>query len=298
MERIEIDERQERGVAATYILPQPLTAESIINKALWTVFAVLLIAVISTFFVEDIPDAIIDARAFAIDGLWLALCGFAIGELLKQIFRNKGRSTEEYRKVKKDADDELTGLTTDELSVRQDYCKHYEDEEYSRCFERLLVIAGITKDEYKQYAHLSDAELKKKFPKLPKAQRAAIVKLNRLKPLFYDPSFFLSAEQGYRRAAPSQLYNADTENKRNTLTSIFLTAISSLCALSFVGTIVFSFSLATLVAAVVKVATILFLGSFKAVFGWNLAMRTEINRYSVIIKECKNLKAFAKNKEV
>lgn len=293
MERIEINENQANlPHNTTYVLPRPLTAESIINKALWAVFTLLILAVVATFFVEDIPNAVIDARQFAIDGLWLILCGFTIGELLKQIYRNKARGTAEYKQAKADADEQLASLTTDELSARQAYCKAYEENEYNACFDRLLIMAGITKDEYKQYAHLDGKELKKRYPHLSKMQRTAIVRLTELKPIYYDPSFFLSAAQGYGRHAPSQLYNADAENKRNTFTSFFTTAISSLCALSFAGDIIFSFSLATLVAAVVKVATILIFGSFKAIFGWNLAMRTEINRYNVIVKECRNLKAF------
>ena len=297
MERI--DERQEvNQVAATYIMPRPLTAEGIINKALWTVFVILILAVLSTFFVEDVPDAVIDIRQLAIDGLWLILCSFTIGELLKQIYRNKGRSTQEYKTVKAEAEKELESLTTGELSVRREYCKAYEDDEYNRCFERLLCAAGITADEYKKYAYLTENELKKRFTALSKYQRKVIAKIHKLKPIYYDPSFFLSSTTAEGRRAPSQMYNADAENTRNTLTSIATTAVSSLCALSFAGDIIFSFSLATLVAAIVKITTIMIFGSFKAVFGWNLSMRTEINRYNVIVKECRNLKAFAKSKEV
>ena len=296
MERIE--EREYNQVSATYIMPRPITVESIINKSLWTVFVVLILAVLSTFFVEDVPDAIVDLQQLAIDGLWLILCGFTIGELLKQIYRNKGRSTQEYKTVKAEADKELESLTTEELAVRREYCKAYEDDEYNRCFERLLFAAGITEEQYKKYAYLTAKELKRRFPELSKYQRKTIAEINRLKPIYYDPSFFLSMSQSEGRQSPSQMYNADKENKRNTLTSVLTSCVSSLCALSFAGDIIFSFSLATLVAAIVKVTTIIIFGSFKAVFGWNLAMGTEFSRYNVIIKECRNLKAFAKNKEV
>lgn len=300
MERIEINENKaDLQPNTTYILPRPLTAESIINKALWVIFALLIFVVVSTFFVEDIPNVVVDVRQIAIDGLWLMLCSFTIGELVKQIYRNKGRSTEEYKKAKENADQELASLTTDELSARREYCKKYEQDEYNRCFERLLCTAGLTKDEYKKYAHMDAKELKKRFPELSKMQRVAIDRLNRLKPIHYDTSFFLAGEHLGKRQAPSEMYNVSVALNRNTLQSIFMTAAGGLCAVSFAGEIIFSFSQAALIAAVIKIATILIFGSFKAVFGWNLAMRTEINRYSVIVKECRNLKAFyaAKAKE-
>ncbi len=274
----------------TYVLPKPITAESVIDKALWGTFFILIIAVMATFFVKDIPSVIVDARQIAIDGLWLMLCSFAIGELIKQIYRNRGKSTKEYKSAKTAADNELASLTTEELSVRAEYCAEYENDEYRRCFERLLATAGISMEEYQQYSTMSRKELKRQ--KLSKLQINCIEKLNNLKHIHYDPSFFLYGAHLNGRRAPSEMYNADAENRHNTIQSIFMSIAGSFCAVSLAGEILFSFSQAALIAAVLKITTIIIFASFKAVFGWNLSMRTDMGRFNIIVKECRALKAW------
>lgn len=278
----------------TYILPKSLTAESVINKALWTTFYILIIAVFATFFVEDVPNVIVDARQIAVDGLWLMMCSFAIGELVKQIYRNRGRATKEYKDAKEVADKELESLTTEELALRGEYCANYETEEYNRRFSCLLTTAGLTKESYQKYAGMTKRELKR--CKLSPLQVSSIHKLNNLQRIHYDPSFFLYGAHTNGSCAPSGMYNADAENRINTVKSILTSAIGSLCAASLAGELLFSFSQAALIAAVLKITTIIIFASFKAVFGWNLAMRTEMGRYAVLVKETRSLKAYcAKN---
>jgi hypothetical protein len=83
------------------------------------------------------------------------------------------------------------------------------------------------------------------------------------------------------------------------LSSIVTTFLSSLCAVTIAGDLIFSFTIAALFSAIVKITITVIVGSFKAMFGWNLSMVTEINHYLITVKECKNLKAFyaAKLKE-
>ena len=282
----------------TYILPKKLTAEAVINKALWTTFYILIIAVFATFFVEDVPNVIVDARQIAIDGLWLMLCSFSIGELVKQIYRNKGRETKEYKDAKASADEALIALTTDELYARTEYCKEYENNEYMRSFECLLATAGLSKDEYQQYVAMSKRELKRCKQKLSRLQVNSIYKLNNLTRIHYDPSFFLYGFHDGGRLSPSEMYDAEARNRNNTIKSVFFTIAGSLCATSMAGSIIFSFSQAALIAAVIKITTIIIFSYFKAVFGWNLSMRTEMGRYAVTVKECNALKAWhAKRQE-
>ena len=283
----------------TYIMPKKVTAESVINKALWSTFYILIIAVFATFFVDDVPNVIVDARQIAIDGLWLMMCSFAIGELVKQIYRNRGKSTQEYKEAKREADNELSSLTTDELSARGKYCTEYETDEYNRCVERLLCTAGIDQKEYQQYASMSKKELKHCKPKLSKLQVNAIYKLNNLQRIHYDPSFFLYGSHANGRRSPSDMYNSETENRHDTIKSIFVSLAGSLCAVSLAGEIMFSFSQAALIAAALRIATIIVVVSFKAVRGWNLSMRTDMGRFAVIVKECRSLKSwFAKRQKI
>ena len=95
---------------------------------------------------KDLPGFALNIRSFAIDGLWVMVGCYSIGEVLKRIFRNKGKSTEEYVKAQKEAKKELDSLTEDELAVRAEYCTWYENAEYERELRRLLSNIGMPKE--------------------------------------------------------------------------------------------------------------------------------------------------------
>ena len=302
MERIEINENKpETQTNITYNLPRPLTAENVINKALWGVLALLVLAVLATFFVEDLPGVVLNIRDIARDSLWVMFCCYSIGELLKKIYRNKGRSTDEYATAKKAAQDALDSLTEDELAERNNYCREYEDKAFELVLSRRLTSIGISNDDYwEKYAGLTKKELQERYgATLPKSTICALAKANKIKKMAYDPSFFLSTVHTEMGLSPSQMYNSHKEDVRDTISSIGTTFISSLCAVSIAGDLIFSFGTAALFAAIIKITITVIVGSFKATRGWNLAMVTEINHYLITVKECKNLKAYcaAKAKE-
>ena len=91
-------------------------------------------------------------------------------------------------------------------------------------------------------------------------------------------------------ASPSQMFNPGKAEARERLVSVVLTTISSFFAVSLVGELIFSFSIAVLFAAVIKATVTILLGAFKADFGWKLAMHIEVGKFMLVAKECANLK--------
>ena len=277
-----------------YIMPKTITAEGIINNSLWFLLAVLLLAMLSTFFVEKVYDVEWELGRVAADYFWLTCCSLSISEILKIIFRNKGRGTDEYKKAKTAAQTALAGLTDEELALRKEYCEDYEKNEYENCFNRILQSAGLEEKEYKKYSTYSKKRLKK-CTELSAKQKKAVVQLNNLVYVRYDPDYFLSTDTSNVRKSPSERYDSRTENRENSIISILFATLGSFGSITFAFSITFSLSPAAIIAAVVKVATITIIGTFKAICGWNLS-GTEINRYNLIVKECSNLKAFYKSK--
>ena len=280
-----------------YVTNKTTTANGIINKALWAILVLLVVSILTTFFVKDLPNFALDLRSYAVDGLWVTMGCYSIGEVLKRIFRNKGKSTQEYMDVKKEARTALESLTEDELASRAEYCTWYENEEYERELKRYLANIGVSKEEYeKKYAQLSKAELKLKYGNmLTKKQINALAQINKLEREEYDPSFFLYTEYVANGRSPSKAFNADKEDRRNTIISLLTSFGSGAFAVTVAGELVLSFSVAVLFSAIVKLTITAMVGSMKANFGWNLSMRTDIGKYNLQVKEVANLKKWYAN---
>ena len=127
-------------------------------------------------------------------------------------------------------------------------------------------------------------------------QRNSIIALTKLKIKEYDPNFFTSTMELESELMPSEMYRAGAENKRNMIKSAFLSVLSSFFCVTLAGELIFSFSLSVLFMAVVKVTSVLIFSSFKATFGWNLAMHTEIGRYKLQVREVDSLKQWYRKK--
>lgn len=288
------DELRDKQVH-TYILKKPTTSEGIINNALMFLLAVLIVAVCASFFTEELPGIKFDMKTLARDGAWLMLSSYAIGELIKRIFRNKGRMTDRYGEAKKKAKEALESLTPEELAMRNEYCREYEGTMYKLELDRILAALAITEEEWREkYAFRDKAELKALYPDMPKKALQLILSANAIKRANYDPSFFLSTSHTRNGLSPSQMYDADKKDLRNSLSSIVTTALGGVCAVKMAGDLIFSFSIATLFSFLMKFTTMVLFGSMKATFGWNLSMVTEIGRYEVIVTETGNLKAWFK----
>lgn len=288
-----------KTVNVTQVAQAPIKSETIINRTLYTIIVMLFVAVISTYFVEDLPGIVLDIRNMAIDALWLMLCCYTIGELAKRIYINKARGTKDYEDARKNAVDALAKITPEESERRGEYCTAYENELYETVVTRILKNDGIEKTDFaEKYVSLSTKEIKERYPsdKLTKAQFKALKNANAVKRVHYDPSFLNSTMELSEGASPSDMYNAKKEDRRNMITSAFTSALSGLFGVTFAGELIFSFSLGVLFSAIVKLTLTLIFTSLKANFGWNLVMKTEISRYKLQETESSNFKNWcAKN---
>lgn len=283
-----------RTVNITQTTPSPIGSETLVNRTLYAIIAVLFVAVVSTYFVEDLPGFVIDLRSMAIDALWLMLCCYTIGELAKRIYINKARATKEYGEAKQAAREALEGLTADELERRVEYCTAYEDELYATEVKRLLKNASISEADYvEKYAALSAKEVRKQYPtELSKKQLKKLDEINRVERVHYDPSFLNSTTPTRARQAPSEMYDVGREDRKNMISSAVASVFSGFFGVTLAGELIFSFSLAVLFSAIVKVTLTLIFTSLKANFGWNLVMKTEISRYEMQKTEAGNLKSW------
>lgn len=272
-------------------------AGEIINRVLYAIIALLLMCIMSTFFVEKVPDFVLDLRSFAIDSIWLMLCCYTVGELVKLIFFNKARCTTDYEKALQCAETALNTLTPNERNKREEYCQAYAKGVYNRKKTVLLNNANITEEEYdSKYFSMTYWELKARYKDLSKAQRKNIAAIGRLKMREYDPSFLMSTEEIENDLMPSEMHNARKEDKRNKIKSALLSVASGFFCVTLAGELIFSFSISVLFMAVVKITSVVLFSSFKATFGWNLAMYTEISRYKLQVREVANLKYWYKEK--
>ena len=280
-----------------YVTQKTVSSETVINKFLWVLFVVIIVSMIATFFVKDVPNAVFEFRKLAADGLWVMVSSYSAGELLKRIFRNKAKSTKEYKEAKKEAENALSSLTDEERDAAIDYCNWYEYNVYTKELHWLLARLNITEAEYlTKYALLNKQELKKVYPNLKKEEVKILCKIRKIKRIKYDPSFFISTIQLPTGLSPSQMYNANREDKVNTIVSLCLTLILSFCALSFAETLVLSFSLKVVLSAIVKMTVTVIFSGLKASFGWNLSMQTDLGHYAVVVKEVASLKNWYKRK--
>ena len=305
MEKIPVETESKTTSQIVYIerpvekMQKKLFSEAIINKVLVALVVLLVFAVLATYFVEDLPSFVPEFRSIAIDAVWLIACCYAIGELVKRIAINKARTTTEFVEAKKKAKEELSSLTKEELDERHSYCEAYEERVYTAALDRLLKDAEITKDDYNDlYKALTVKEIKAKYPDctLSKKQYAALKEINRLRRVKYNPEFLNTTIEVITHSSPSEMYNAGRENTKNMISSAVMSILSGVFCASFVGSLVFSFSVATLFAAVVKIVLTAFFAAIKAIFGWSLVMNTEINRYTLQTEEAKNLKNWCKTK--
>lgn len=280
---------------APTIKQKKVSAEATMNVVLWIIFAVLFLAIISSYFVKDAGEILIEIRDFAVQALWLTVGSYSMGEICKIIFINKAHTTETYVSKKQETEKELSSLTDEQLEKRFEYCKDYEQTAFETQRDRLLKSVSIDLKTYEsKYQTLNKRELLSRYPNdnLSKAQIKVLQAIRKIKPVHYNPDFLNTTVKTNSTLAPSEMYDADKENGKNIILSMIFTFFSGAFAVSVAAELIFSFTPAALFAALVKTAITLITVAMKARFGWNLVMRTEINRFCLQISEVKNLKRY------
>lgn len=277
------------------IKPKKVSTEATMNVVLCIIVAILFAAIIAAYFVEDAGGVLVEIQEMATEALWVIVGTYAIGELCKHIFINKAHTTETYIAKKQDAEKELASLTDEEREKRFEYCKHYEQTAFETQRDRLLKSANISLEDYEnKYQTLNSKELRLRYPNdnLSKKQMKALRHIRKIKPLHYNPDFLNVTVKTNNALSPSEMYDADKENWKDVIISAVFSFFGGAFAVSIASELIFSFSPAALFAALVKTAITLITVAMKARFGWNLVMRTEINRFCLQISEVKNLKRY------
>lgn len=297
IEKITESSTQPQNITYAPVIKQKKSiSEAGINTMLWIVLGVLFLAMGATYFVEELPNIVLEPKMLVKDAIWVAVGGFSISELAKRIFINKAHFSQEYKQAVKEYKESVSTLTDDELNSRSEYCKEYEENVYITERNRMLLDAYIPVDVYEeQYRKLNVDALKKEG--LTKRQIKTLKSVNALKRIHYNPDFLNSSRTTGTKYSPSDMYDVTREDRVNTIFSAIFTVFGCLFCVSLMGDLVFSFSKAALFTAIVKLTFTLITVATKAVFGWNLVMRTEINRLETQKEEVLNLKRWFKEKQ-
>lgn len=262
-----------------------------LNTVLWIVAIIILLGIVATYFVEELPGFVFDLRNISGQVVFVFLGGFALGELFKQIAINKAHDSDEYKGAKKYAEKELDKISGTMQEGINAYCSAVAHQRYTVARNAILDKAKIPVDEYeRKYITLSKSEILKRYPDcgLSKKQLQAIKAANAVKRQIYEPDFLQSVVVEESELVPSKRFNTRKKNLLNTIYSIGLGAIGTMFAVSLASQLIFAFSPAVLFVAVIKILTIIITIAFKFNFGWNLVMVDEINRLALQAKEAQN----------
>ena len=293
-----IPEREEKPtnttVYQTIVKPakiKTVSRESLVNGVIIAIVAVLLLGILATYFVEDLPDVVVDVRELSKQALWVFVGGYAIGELLKIVFINRARNAKEYKEAKEKAETELAKIVSEKKNDKiKEYCEEYADTLYEDNQKLALAGSNISFDTFtSKYMALRKKEILATYPDdgLTKSQLKAIARANAVKKERYNPEFLTSTQGNVVQSVPSGRFNARARNLTNTILSAVFGAISSLFCISFVNEIVFNMSKEILLAAIVKIVVLTLCVALKLIFANSLVFDTEIGRFELQASEAK-----------
>lgn len=278
-----------------YIVNKTPTQKTI-NSILITIAILLFLGVMSTYFVKELPNVVIDVREISSQALWVFIGGYAIGEIFKTVAINRARNTEEYKETKKSTLNALElNVKNNKSGKEKEYCQYYSEQHYKTEIKRILTAGRITEEDfYNKYFSLNKKELKEKYPNLllSKKQLKTIKEANTVKKIYYNADFLRTVETTNKKVAPSEVYNVQRKNFFNAITSGVTGFLACLFCASFARELIFSFSPDILFEAVVKMIAIIAMIAFKTQFGWSLVMETEINRLKLQESEAKKYSAW------
>ncbi len=285
--------KQEMGAAVTYapVIKGNKSVGGLIDKILVSAAVLLFLAVLATYFVEELPATVISFRSLSLEGLWLFAGGYAIGEIFKILAINRARSSETYIKTKEKTEQTLNGIPKDKISRRQEYATAYENDMYLRERKRILESGKIDEREFEEkYFSLSNKEIKERYPdnRLSKKQLRTIAQANALKRVRYNADFLKTVQQTEAYVSPTELFNARKRNVKNSVTSAIFGFVGGLFAVSFSQSLLFNFSATILLNAIIKLIVIVVMIAFRTNFGWSLVMNTELNRFKLQQLEADN----------
>lgn len=295
MERIKT-ETPAMQVTVNQTIKQSKTHTQVINGILTGLIAVIFIALVSTYFVEQLPDVALDIRNVSSQAVWVFLGSYAIGELFKYIFINRARASKDYKDVKETASKTLQKLNSEVSRERiEEYCEQYADKVFMSIRKNILSRERISYEEYMdKYVSLSKKEILSIYPDcvLSKRQLTAIEKANSVKKPVYSADFLLDCTGRDTLVVPSKMYSTTARNVRNTILSVIFGLLGTVFAVSFASELIFNFSAEVVMAAIIKIVILAVTVALKINFANSLVMDTEISRFNLQAVEAKNCMRF------
>ena len=291
MERIKT-ESSAMQVTVHQTIKQPKSHTQVINGILTGLICVIFIALLSTYFVEQLPDVALDIRDISSQAVWVFLGSYAIGELFKYIFINRARASKEYVEVKENAIktlNNLNGVVSREKIEK--YCEQYANNVFETIRKSILSREKISFDEYMaKYVSLSKKEILATNPNcvLSKRQLKAIESANAVKMPVYSADFLVDCTGRDTLVVPSKMYSTTARNVKNTVLSIIFGLLGTVFAVSFASELIFNFSAEIVMAAIIKIVILAVTVALKINFANSLVMDTEVSRFNLQITEANN----------
>jgi hypothetical protein len=255
---------------------------SFVDGLLTVIDIIIFTALIASYLIVFDMSGSFSIKEITFNTLWFAAGTVSVGMLTKKIARNKGRSTQEYTEADKKANEALKKLGDSEYAGQVPrYCENYTERVIKRTRTQYLSVVGLTVQDYtERFIGLENRELRGliKNGEINRKQYKAIRKCDKVNIKPYDPNFILSFKSEIDCGkSPSEMYNTEREDKLDTAKSILTTLVSSVFVCSLVSDVVLNLSKEVIVAAVIKIITMLIYIAFKTSFGWNIS-RKEIKR--------------------
>jgi hypothetical protein len=283
---------QEQTVNNYYVTEkQRKSPAEVVDFAMGSIFVILIIAIIATYFVTFNVDIMVSIKKITWQAFWVWLASFCVGELAKKIFRRKGQKTENYQEAENDAKSAIKELNESEYADRaEDYCKYVTKSTIDRYRTHQLVTVGITLNTFEElYLGKGTSFLFKKIlrKELSFLQARAINRCNHIKTKVYDPRFITSyAIEDNSALTPQQWYNTQAAEKKDFFFSIVFSAGASFGVCGIFYDFLLEFSTMALFLAIVKIIVMATTCALKANVGWNLSIM-EIGRNMTRASEAK-----------
>ena len=286
-----------------YVTEKPRKSPTeVVDFAMTTIFIVLIVAIIATYFVNFNVGAMVNIKKVTWQAFWVWLASYCTGELAKRIFRRKGEKTDEYKKAEEEATASIKALNESEyLDCAPAYCKYITQKTMDRFRTHQLSIVGIKLETFND-VYIGKGKLflfwKMLKGELSFMQAKAINRCNHLKTKSYDPRFITSYNsEDNSSLTPQQWYDTRLAERRDAVRSFFLSAGAAFGVCGIFYDFIVAFSAEAIIAAVVKIIIMATSCALKANFGWNLSIM-EICRNKTKANEAKACMAWAsKNKD-
>lgn len=284
-DKIDVPFERENVTNITVIKKAP--TQKSVNNILIAAAVFIILTVILSFFAELNIFTDITIKELSSSALWVFVGSYSVSSILKQVGINRAKETKEYRTQKEQTEKELQEIAEGGAFIYADeYCRAYELNAMREAREHVLIPVGLTLDMFdSKYKAKSIFYLAKNNKELSFKQLIAISKANAVKLEYYNSDFLRRTVYSKRKKAPSAQHDTNARNVAYNIRSFILGFMGCAFAVSIAKELVFSFSMAAVVAALIKIALIVISGSFALSFGWNLIMDTEINRLKLQVEE-------------